>query len=354
MKTIAFYISNHGFGHATRNIPIIEKLLNIDCDLKVIIKTDTVQLEFIKQSLKNFNSRIDFYDERVDLGLILKENSPAVDKEKLRCELIKFISTWNQRIAKEESFLKENKVDFVVSDIVPWVFEAAANLNIKSLLISNFTWVEIYKEWFYDDIVKNFENCYKKANYVFEYPLADNINLVTQKVGMSCRKFNQEAAKCIKHSFKNPLIFVSLGRSVDLDGEIDVEDLPYDFVYTEGIRLKGKNAHKLQGNTINTQDYIKASEIIITKAGWSTVSEAICARKPMIVLNRPEIKEDKNTVSKLLKLKIAESINFNQLNSNNLKTYIEETKKLEDNYKFLDKRYKNSSKEIARKILELL
>ncbi|WP_157732306.1 glycosyltransferase [Thermoanaerobacterium sp. RBIITD] len=38
-------------------------------------------------------------------------------------------------------------------------------------------------------------------------------------------------------------------------------------------------------NTSNTHDYIKASKLIITKAGWSTISEAICVRKPIIVLD---------------------------------------------------------------------
>jgi hypothetical protein len=139
MKTIAFYISNHGFGHASRNIPLIKHLLDMDKNLNIIVKTHTKQLEFIKQSLGNFNSRIACCNEYVDLGLILKENCHLVDKENLGHELNKFISTWDEKIEKEKKLLAENKVDLVVSDIIPWIFESSTRAGVKSLLISNFT-----------------------------------------------------------------------------------------------------------------------------------------------------------------------------------------------------------------------
>lgn len=357
MKTIAFYISNHGFGHASRNIPLIKHLLKIDKNLNAIVKTHTKQLEFIKQSLGKYSSRIAYYNEYVDLGLILKENSHLVDKEKLCFELNKFISTWDEKIQNEKVFLVENKVALVVSDIVPWIFETSTQIGVKSLLISNFTWAEIYNELFANELGNIYEGFYKKANYVFEYPLSENMKIYSSnlyKMSLSCREFNNDNVKNIKARFKNDLIFVSLGRSVEINFEIDVEELPYHFIYTEGIKLRGSNTHKLPMDTINTHDYIKASVLIITKAGWSTVSEAICARIPMLVLNRIEIREDVNTINNLLSLGIAKTIEFYQLDKENLKVYIEETRKLQENYKFLSNRYLNKSKEIARKILEFL
>jgi spore coat polysaccharide biosynthesis predicted glycosyltransferase SpsG len=356
MKTVAFYISNHGFGHASRNIPIIKKLLEINGELCVIIKTHTRQLDFMRQSLRRFSSRIAYYDENVDLGLILKENSPMVNKERLRVELKNFISTWDARITKEKAFLREKKVELVVSDIVPWVIKAASRLNIKSLLISNFTWAEIYRELYDEAAAVPFEGCYHKADHVFEYPIAGDMKQSAHKVtpvGMSCRRFDENAVRKIKSSFEKPLIFVSLGRSVDVSDEIEVANLPYDFIYTDGIRLRGKNAYHLPEDTDNTHDYIKASALIITKAGWSTVSEAICARKPMIVLSRP-IKEDQNTIEALLRLKIATAMDFRQLSGGELINQIDAAKKLEENYNLLDDRYRDHSEAIAVKILERL
>jgi len=47
-------------------------------------------------------------------------------------------------------------------------------------------------------------------------------------------------------------------------------------------------------------------------------------------------------------------VEFDQLNSKELKEQIEESKKLGENYKFLEDRNKDNSGEIAVKILELL
>ena len=50
MNNIAFYISDHGFGHASRSIAIIRELIKKD-NLKIYIKTSS-PLELIKNSLK--------------------------------------------------------------------------------------------------------------------------------------------------------------------------------------------------------------------------------------------------------------------------------------------------------------
>ena len=54
----AFYISNHGFGHAARNIPLIEKIWRDDKKHRIFIKTDSVRVEMIKRNLTYCDERI--------------------------------------------------------------------------------------------------------------------------------------------------------------------------------------------------------------------------------------------------------------------------------------------------------
>lgn len=56
-KTIAFFISDHGFGHDSRNIPIIRYILEANKNIKVIIKTGKAQGSFIKDLIGDFNDR---------------------------------------------------------------------------------------------------------------------------------------------------------------------------------------------------------------------------------------------------------------------------------------------------------
>lgn len=116
---LAMYISDHGFGHASRNIPIIRYILESNKDIKIIIKTGQAQGKFIKDALKDFNSRVEYYFSKMDIGLVLKNGSLDIDKEALEKNVLEYIKTWESRIKEEKEFLLKNKVDLVVCDIVP-------------------------------------------------------------------------------------------------------------------------------------------------------------------------------------------------------------------------------------------
>ncbi len=83
-----------------------------------------------------------------------------------------YIESWEQRIEREEQFLTHEQPDLIVSDIVPWVFHAAKQANITSVLISNFTWVDIYEEYLSAELVKAYQDCYALADEVFMYELS--------------------------------------------------------------------------------------------------------------------------------------------------------------------------------------
>ena len=173
MKNIVFYISDHGFGHASRNIPIIRYILEVKNNIKIYIKTGINQGLFIKDSLKDLKNskKVIFELKNIDIGLVLKKNSLDIDQEKLEKKVEEYIDSWKDLKEKESIFLKENNIDLIISVIVPWVFECSENLKIKSLLISNFTWIDIYKEYLSENICNKYKGVYKKAKYVFLYDL---------------------------------------------------------------------------------------------------------------------------------------------------------------------------------------
>lgn len=358
MKKIVFYISNHGFGHASRNIPLIKGLLNLDSDLKIIVKTGSEQLKFMKQSLKNYASKIAFYEENTDVGLILKKGKLEIDKKALEKELLNYILNWDKKIINELDFLNANSVDLVVSDIVPWIFKSCKQANIKSIFISNFTWIEIYKEYFNEYIYDKYLDCYKLADKAFLYSLYNEelkkYFKVIEEIGLCCREFNEMIVNKIKNVYKGPKVFVSVGRSVNLEEEIDVNALPYHFICTGGIKLKGENVTYLPLDIDDTQDYIKACDYIITKAGWGTIAEAICAKKPMAIIRRDFIAEDRITKEKVENLGLGISIDYNDLKSKNIVNLFSVLKRLNSNYKNIDIKFNNCSLDICNKILNFL
>lgn len=355
MKNIVFYISDHGFGHASRNIPIIRYILEGKSNIKIHIKTGINQGLFIKDSIKDLkNSKnVIFEFKNMDIGLLLKKNSLDIDQEKLEKKAEEYINSWNDLKKRESVFLKENNIDLIISDIVPWVFECSESLKIKSLLISNFTWIDIYKEYLSENICNKYKGVYKKAKYVFLYDLyiksmIEYLNNY-EKVGLSCREFNLEKVEKIKEKYSKPIVFVSVGRSVDINKEVDVSDLNYNFICTEGINLKGDNVEYILKETDNTHDYIMASDYIITKAGWGTVSEALIGNKKIALLSREGVSEDRNTINILLERNLAIKVDSYRLN---IKEIIKDLEKFIPSYE--EFKIENSYREIGNRILELL
>ncbi|MBN1072564.1 hypothetical protein DVV81_15490 [Clostridium botulinum] len=354
MKTIVFYISDHGFGHASRNIPIIRYILETNKNIKVIIKTGKNQGEFIKNLLNEFDDKIDYYFDNMDVGLVLKEGSLDIDKDKLESDVLKYINSFEEKVTKENKFLHYYNVDLIVSDIVPWIFKCSNQVNIPSMLISNFTWVDIYKEHLNKEICDKYKQCYKLANKTLFYELyIDGMKeyiVNHEDVSLGCRNFNLDKVDKIKKDFNKLLVFISVGRSVDLKDEIDVSNLNYDFIVTDGINLKGHNVHYIPKETPNTQDYLMASDFVITKAGWGTVSEAILAKKKFAVLSRDNVAEDRNTIKKLKEMGL--SIEVSYKDGLNLEKILKDLETFNPNFdKYV---FRNDYKNIGDKIVSYI
>lgn len=311
MKKILFYLSDHGFGHVARNIPIIEELLK--CGYQVVVKTGVPQGEFVKDSLRKYQ-HLEVSFDSMDVGLILKSSSFEIDVELLEEKVRGFIESWPSRIQTEIEYLNEVKPKLVVCDIVPWVLCATKELGIKSCLISNFTWMEIYQEYLPSDIIERYQGFYQLADEILRYDLATpymkEFFKDAKEISLCAREFNLTAVEKIKSQFKQPIVFVSVGRSVNLTQEIDVSHLSYQFIVTEGIQLVGDNVIYLPKGIENTQDYIMASEMVITKAGFGTVAETMLAQKKCAVIGRESVAEDRATVHHLVEKGLALKIQY--------------------------------------------
>lgn len=350
----AIYISDHGFGHASRNIPIIRYILEANNYIKLIIKTGKAQGEFIRDVIGGFDGRVSYYFESMDIGLVLKEGTLDIDKNNLTKRVTEYINGFDKRINKENEFLNNNEVDLIISDIVPWIFKSSKALNIPGILISNFTWVGIYKEYLSEDIYNEYIDCYRLVDKALFYELyMDDMKSYIKNyedASLCSRAFDLEKADKIKRSFKKPIVYLSVGRSVSLKEEIDVSNLNYNFIVTDGIKLKGKNVYYLPKETVNTQDYLMASDFIITKAGWGTISEALLAKKKIAVLSRDNVAEDRNTINKLKDMNLAIEVQYeNTFDLNNIISNLKEF-----NPQFNKYNLKNDYEKIGKMIISYI
>ena len=290
-----------------------------------------------------------------DIGLINKENTLEVDKEKLENKLVEFIASWDDTVNKEVEELKNLNIKSIVCDISPIGCLVGKKLNIPVTFISNFTWIEQYEHLRIDEaLINKFRTAHSYINKFIQYDLClakDYIN--SNEVydgGFVCREIDRLKVDKIKAKYGKS-IFITCGKSASLN-HINIKNFSGTIFTTSGIDIstdKECNVVQLPIDILDTQNYITASDIVITKAGWGTIAEAILGHTNLVLIERPSAKEDTFNIEKIKENKIGISIKEQDLAN----VDIQEIKnRLNNNidYNKLNK-YKNNAKKVVDIIL---
>ncbi len=363
MKRIAYYISDHGYGHASRSVALIRKLIEKLKNIEIYVKS-SYPLKFLRNSLIN-NSEIKFQRVKNDFGYVSDENI-EINPKKIENRYKNWQSTWESYIFKEKEFCKSRKIDLVISDIAPQPFIVSDELGIPSIGISNFTWYEIYEDIFKEiEKLKKLKKAYQKANIGLILPLETDLDPFNrrQKIGLISRENNknyQTVREEMGASENEIIIYFGVGKSYfnNRKSEIQFPDElreDYSVLVSSGYNLIDNPDYIIPEDETESQDYIGACDLIISKFGYGVVSEGIRSRTPMILAKR-NILEDEKGMEKLIELGIGEEVSRNDLINGK---YVEKVRKIFDGkydfYQNVPKRFKDDgSKEAIRMIQSLL
>lgn len=315
---IALYISSHGFGHMTRGLGIMENILKTS-DYKLYVVCGNRQNDFARIYLAKYKDRIIYKDLVTDVGLVNKQNSLEVDKHSLEKKLIEFTSSWEGLVNEEYEFLKGLNLKCIVSDISPIGCIVGYKLQLPIVLISNFTWVEQYEYiGIGDSIIDKFREAYSYVTKFIKYDLCLPINCINTddvyNVGFSCREIGNTRVNKIKSQYGES-IMITCGKSANLN-TINIKNFNGTIFTTSGIDIaceENCNIVNLPLDIKDTQNYIAASDLVISKAGWGTIGEALIGHTPIVLTERPSAKEDSFNIEKLRENNLCISISEKEL-----------------------------------------
>ena len=314
---LAFYASSHGFGHMTRCLAIIEELLETT-DHLIYLASGAYQSSFARVYLARFGDRVTYRDIRTEVGLVNKDNSLQVDIPRLEHELIDFMAGWDTAVAAEVAILRDLPVACVISDISAIGIQVGEQLSVRKIGIANFTWCEQYEFLgLSDTIIDRFREVYAKIDLLIEYDLmlpAPKLSILRKQTGFICRRFDPNRIAAIKAQY-GPSIFITCGKSASLMN-IQVDNYDGTIFATSGINITANgNATVVQLpiETFDTHNYLAASDIVIAKAGWGTISEAMLSKRNLVLIDREGVLEDSENIEELKRRGVAVSIKESDL-----------------------------------------
>ncbi|MCD6448900.1 MAG: hypothetical protein J7L34_00105 [Thermotogaceae bacterium] len=315
---IAWYVTGHGFGHATRTIALARKILKNNSNIEILFLSQKKQLNFIIKSLSKFKKQVFGRVNTYDISLHLKSFDEP-DVERMEASLNDYLSHINEIITNEAPILKEFETQFIVSDCVPHAFAVANTLGIKSLLLTNFTWVKMY-EGILGKEQTQLRQMYNLADYFIQLiPFREEIGISPYtKRGFYCRDFSEEKSSEIrKHLLENyeNIVYFGMGMSVEYSNDLKKffdNNRKTAFIIPSSFPKISNNCYPIPIDETESQNFAMAADYVITKAGWSTIAESLISGKSMVVLNRKNIPEDITTIEYLRTLGI-QSISLDKI-----------------------------------------
>ena len=305
-RRIAYFVTPHGYGHASRAAAVMAALLELDASIRFEIFTQ-VPAWFFESSL---GESFGYHPLLTDIGLAQKTALVEDIPETMRL-LDTFLPFDGAKIKPLARWLNRLDCQLVLCDIAPMGIVVAREVGIPSVLIENFTWDWIYEEYVSDDgrmkrHVAYLAEVFNAADYRIQTePICRQrpADLTTAPVSRRSRTSRRQVRQALGIPQQAKAVLVTMGGT----------PWRYPFLHTladrAGVFLIVPGADGKQGlgdGRVSTHDnlvllphhshffhpdLVNASDAAIGKVGYSTVAEVYWSGVPFGYVARRKFRE---------------------------------------------------------------
>ncbi|MEO0541234.1 MAG: glycosyl transferase [Cyanobacteria bacterium P01_A01_bin.105] len=295
--TLYLAITNHGFGHATRAASVAATLLQQMPDLRLIIATTAPQ--WLLASYLG-DTQVEYREKQFDIG-VLQRDSLNMDLP-AALEKLRWIRAHEDEIlADEVAFLQAEKVDLVLADIPPLATVLAQKAGVPCYMMSNFGWDFIYRAWggAFIEIADWIAECFSQCDRIFRLPFHEPMSAFPHitDVGLTggTPKLSEDE---VRHRYD--LTAPSAKTVLVTFGGLGLSQIPYDtlkhfpdwqFLTFDRSAPDLPNVRVVRDLNLRPVDIMPVCDLILSKPGYSTFSEACRLEKAMITLPRADFAE---------------------------------------------------------------
>lgn len=228
----------------------------------------------------------------------------AVDRRQSFLNLAQFLEHEQLYCDKEKTWLEENEIDLLISDVPSIPIKAAGELGIPSMVIANFNWHDIYSGFpeasRYPELIATLRDHYAACNLQVlpQIHLENNVVPRFESIGLLSlpgRDIRNELQQVLPETAHNrPWVFIYLGQydcSV-IQWQSIAEMTDFFFLTRDAVpaNVTCPNLGVLD-ERFPFPDLMASSDLVITKAGYSTLATAFSHDKPVVTCERPGFKE---------------------------------------------------------------
>lgn len=309
---IVFYVSGHGFGHASRVVEVINAMLARRPDTRIGVRTAAPRWLFDL----TVKGKIAFSTLETDTGVVQSDALSLDEADTIR-RASAFHSDLVTRAASETRVLRELGAGLIVGDVPPLAFAVGAAAGVSSIALGNFTWDWIYSDYprvrLAPSLLPTIRGAYAKASMALRLPMSagfesfSNIKDIPFIARHSTRT-REEVCKILKLPADKPIALMSFGGYgiPSLDTEVLAKFKKYTVVNAaskQAARAKKEplverrgalvtvNEEAMYDAGIRYEDLVRAAEAVVTKPGYGIIAEAIANDAAILYTSRGHFPE---------------------------------------------------------------
>jgi L-arabinokinase len=310
---IVFYISGHGFGHASRSIEVINAILAKRPETRIGVRTSAPRWLFDF----TVKGKVSFSTLECDTGVVQVDALTLDEADSIR-RASAFHSDLVTRAASETRVLRELGAGLIVGDVPPLAFAVGASAGIASIALGNFTWDWIYADYprvrLAPSLLPTIRGAYAKASMALRLPMAGgfesfanvrDLPFIARHAGRS----REEVAKLLKLPADKPIVLVSFGgyglSGLDTDAlakfkkytVVNTSNQPLGRVKKDATTAERKgsyisvNEEAMYDVGVRYEDLVGAADAVVTKPGYGIIAESIANDTAILYTSRGHFPE---------------------------------------------------------------
>jgi L-arabinokinase len=289
---LAAYATGHGYGHLTRLCEVLRAVRAAAPDVSMTLVGQVPE----PLARRAGPPGLAFRAAASDVGLVQRD-ALSIDEAATAERCRAFDATWKARVDEEAAFLRTSGARAVLADVPALAFEAAARAGIPALGLANFSW-----DWVYRHLATRQPSlaasadraarAYARADLLLELPFAGDLSAFPRRdpVGLVARRprIPRPEARRRLGLDARPTALVSFGGTAgpSLDPASLARERDLRFLLTEELPEE-----RLASLGLDYPDLIGAVDVVVTKPGYGTVSDAIGAGTRLVYTDRGDFPE---------------------------------------------------------------
>ncbi len=303
---VAFCISGHGFGHASRQVEVINAFGALRPDQPIHVFTQASRW-LLDRTIRVPTTIVDL---AVDAGAI-QHDSLRMDIPATLSGAARFEAASDRMAAALAQELRARGVRVVVCDVPPMPCTAARLADVPAVALANFTWDWIYEDFTadhpgFDDLPARLAARYAETTAAWRLPMHGGFGscatvLDFPWIARRSRRDPADTRRRLGVDDDRPLVLLSFGG-------YGVEGLqlahhagaPYRLVLSGGAshapeRLPADalqvDRDRLEAAGCRYEDLVAACDVVVSKPGYGIVSECVANGAALLYTDRGRFRE---------------------------------------------------------------